>query len=511
MLFLKIQWLGLLFFCLASFSACRVDKPEIGKTHSGVTLKKCEEGCGLNEICGTNGYCKSLSGANGTHNGTTTSTAPGGNNPGHVDSDDMLCFTSATYGTSDDPSDTCTGAPPPCGDQGICALCFQKCIGESFQPCTLDNIPGYQTSENNCRDDLDNDCDGLIDCKDENCASDWRCQYPGCLIPEGMDSVFQQGKETLCEDTLDNDCDGKIDCEDSDCAGTPECTCGADDPEYEGTKELTCDDHKDNDCDGLIDCDDPDCVLSPACEDPTCKDESCCQFIGDKSKIVLDKSGNKYHGKNIDGEIVPAGKYGQSGVRPKRTGGGRDAYAVEIYDCNRISEKFANGFTIEMWVYLDFDNSGIDEFWLTTKGSSFTFLLDEGGNGPGYSNLELRVARATPATPRDSVPGPREIFYFEDQLVPTKQWVHLAVTYNAPAGKATFYINGQVAAADQHHDASGSLVVTEESNVKLGNFAGVMDEFKLYKGVKTQAEIQQSMVNAGVLLPDLLVYFDFEE
>jgi hypothetical protein len=65
--------------------------------------------------------------------------------------------------------------------------------------------------------------------------------------------VTCQSPETNCTDGWDNDCDGLQDGADPDCAGT-------------ATTEL-CANLSDDDYDGLADCDDPDCVAFPNCAD----------------------------------------------------------------------------------------------------------------------------------------------------------------------------------------------------------------------------------------------------
>jgi hypothetical protein len=78
-----------------------------------------------------------------------------------------------------------------------------------------------QTSETTCNDGKDNDCNGLIDCRDPNCCltginndnstgcvgTHWACPTP---------EDYLSGE--LCNDTVDNDGDGLIDCADgNDC------------------------------------------------------------------------------------------------------------------------------------------------------------------------------------------------------------------------------------------------------------------------------------------------------
>ncbi len=73
---------------------------------------------------------------------------------------------------------------------------FSLC-GQGGGGCT----PG-ESPETSCADGLDNDCDGLIDGGDPDCA-------PACTPTESP--------ETSCTDGLDNDCDGLIDGADPDC------------------------------------------------------------------------------------------------------------------------------------------------------------------------------------------------------------------------------------------------------------------------------------------------------
>jgi hypothetical protein len=69
----------------------------------------------------------------------------------------------------------------------------------------------------------------------------------------------REGKGRSCSDNIDNDCDMLIDCEDADCAGNRACS-----PGKEG-KGKTCSDNVDNDGDGAIDCADTDCASNRSC------------------------------------------------------------------------------------------------------------------------------------------------------------------------------------------------------------------------------------------------------
>lgn len=91
------------------------------------------------------------------------------------------------------------------------------------------------TNESNCpeicKNGVDDDADGLVDCDDDECLSDLGC-------PEG-----------LCADNVDNDNDGQKDCADSDCFGAVGCQ----------SEAGYCGDSADNDNDCLTDAADPDC------------------------------------------------------------------------------------------------------------------------------------------------------------------------------------------------------------------------------------------------------------
>ncbi|MEJ2267746.1 MAG: LamG domain-containing protein, partial [Nanoarchaeota archaeon] len=101
------------------------------------------------------------------------------------------------------------------------------CTTETFET----NSEDYEEIEITCNDGLDNDCDGLTDDEDLNCqclpfdvdGDNWfttlECNN-GYEILDCNDENENVNPRTLeiCDDDTDNDCDGLADCEDNDCA-----------------------------------------------------------------------------------------------------------------------------------------------------------------------------------------------------------------------------------------------------------------------------------------------------
>ena len=106
-----------------------------------------------------------------------------------------------------------------------------------------------------CMDGVDNNGNGLIDCKDPSCLTNANCQ--------ASISAFALNTE-ICDDGLDNDKNTLTDCRDPACIGTGSC---------ESPVVEVCNDSVDNNGDGMVDCEDPLCSRAMFCLTELCDDK----------------------------------------------------------------------------------------------------------------------------------------------------------------------------------------------------------------------------------------------
>lgn len=165
------------------------------------------------------------------------------------------------------------------------------------------------------------------------------------------------------------------------------------------------------------------------------------------------------------------------------------------------SNWFNGDFTIEGWVYvrsynnwsrlLDFSNGGdVNEVYLALSG----------GTG-GYPTLGVLLG------------GPRYTITASQQL-PLDQWTHLAATLSGTTG--TIYINGT--------NVGSGFTLSPYNAVLTNNFFGrsafagdtnanaMFDEIRIWRGARTQAQIQQGMNHAlSGSEANLVGYWRFDE
>jgi len=150
---------------------------------------------------------------------------------GAIDCNDLDCSSHVACGGSpenctngvDDDQDGYTD----CDDQADCAsdpscqtttgeICDNGIDDDGMWGCDCMDLMcalGFQclfltpASETNCTDGQDDDLDCLVDCADDDCATDAAC---GGLVE-------------ICDNGIDDDSDGDTDCDDSDCAGHASC------------------------------------------------------------------------------------------------------------------------------------------------------------------------------------------------------------------------------------------------------------------------------------------------
>ena len=164
------------------------------------------------------------------------------------------------------------------------------------EPCPDCFILSDETTEALCSDGVDNNINGLVDCKEESCKQFAHCKDEPADLKEICDNQLDDDgdnkadcddedcasvapcqpvvKLEICDNQLDDDDDHKADCDDEDCASAAHCQPGE-------TKTEICDNKLDDDGDNKADCDDEDCASAALCQPGETKIEICDNLLDD--------------------------------------------------------------------------------------------------------------------------------------------------------------------------------------------------------------------------------------
>jgi hypothetical protein len=136
---------------------------------------------------------------------------------------------------------------------------------ENIREHDISSISVYPQEK--CKNGVDDDFDGKIDCQDKDCKN-----------KQGPCGICEYPVELTCDDFCDNDGNSLEDCGDPSCVGTPVCVV---------TGGEICDNGVDDDGDGFLDCEDPDCAGTSSC-------------VGDNCDYYLDPQGNDNNVGDVD-------------------------------------------------------------------------------------------------------------------------------------------------------------------------------------------------------------------
>lgn len=197
------------------------------------------------------------------------------------------------------------------------------------------------------------------------------------------------------------------------------------------------------------------------------------------NNIVPDESGKGHDGK-IVGEIKPDTE-AKRGGSAKFTKG---AY-LDLDGPNFPSSDIpVDAMTLCAWAKPE--NTGDHHAIFNARASDQTWLVHPEFRSDGKVRWLLRAA------------GGQTIFNIQDGQWNPDQWIHFAGVYSSEIGQAVLYLNGEKIA-----EAQGNAKIASDWGLgaRVGRniddarpFAGLMDDFCMFKKALTQAEIQELMV-----------------
>ena len=153
-----------------------------------------------------------------------------------------------------------------------------------------------------------------------------------------------------------------------------------------------------------------------------------------------------------------------------------------ITDANQTGLDITGDMTIELWVKPETIVGVGEKQRLVTKwdtsNKSYSFQLGEG-------TIEVNI------TSDGSTANLKTVTWSPS----TGTWYHLAVSYDASAGSATFYLNGSQQGTTQTglptsiYDGTASVLIGETSDAGDQSVDGLIDEVRIWNDIRTSTEI----------------------
>ncbi len=200
-------------------------------------------------------------------------------------------------------------------------------------------------------------------------------------------------------------------------------------------------------------------------------------------KDVADDSGNGF-----DAEISVADwtKDGKHGGAMEFDGGSAVKSPAEVPGLTDVE---LTAMTVEHWVMLNALTGETQQIWeaLNSAGAwpAETFI-------EGSAEMVFYIYDTKNTEHRTPIPE-----------LPTKEWVHIAGTYDGSVQKS--YVNGEVVSEDAWSGKftifpsdAGAIVLGKDNEADIQYLNGFIDEFAFYTRALTEAEINADM-NRGVL------------
>jgi len=127
------------------------------------------------------------------------------------------------------------------------------------------------------------DCGSCPVCGDDLCEQGKGESCVNCSEDCDAATGWPEDHPEACSNEMDEDCDGAVDCADEDCQQRAE---------QEGWREWDCWNGRDDDCDGLVDCGDPECIGQNLDCPADCGDQICDRGAGEGCATCPDDCGD---------------------------------------------------------------------------------------------------------------------------------------------------------------------------------------------------------------------------